>query len=100
MKGMLGCLLILLFAGVFAAIGLLHALWGFFSPFLRGTRPDTPHAQQTRRRAGEEAWGTDSPHGRTKAGNARHEGEGEARHGGGKIFGKDEGRYVDFEEVD
>ncbi len=95
MKGMLGCLFILLFAGVFIAIGLVRSFLEFLFPGLWGANKpnydDHRHAQRAQAANG----------GSTRAGNARHEtrGQNAANTAGGKIFGKDEGTYVDFEEI-
>lgn len=95
MKGMLGCLFILLFAGVFIAIGVVRTFLGFLFPGLWGaSKPNTYNRPRTDR--AQSASG-----GSTHAGNARHEtrGQNAASTAGGKIFGKDEGTYVDFEEI-
>lgn len=90
---MLGCLFILLFGGILFAVGLLKMLFQLFSGnMFRTARPESqrqgPRAQ---RPSG----------GGTTAGNARHEGQraNSRKRRSEKIFRRDEGRYVDFEEI-
>ncbi len=96
MKGMLGCLFILLFAGVFIAIGLIRTFLGFLFPGLWDARKQNASYSRTARDTAQNAHS-----GSTHTGNARHETrrQNAASSAGGKIFGKDEGTYVDFEEI-
>ena len=94
MNGLIGCLFIIIFGGIFLVIGfanmLFHALFGrniFTGRTFTRRRPDPQGSAQ----AGSTA----------SAGNAHHEtGKGNSRQRrNNKIFEKNEGQYVDFEEV-
>ncbi len=100
MKGMLGCLFILLFAGIFAAVGIIRALFNFIFPNYGGTPRDNARRQTRRAYSSTDTdGGGGAMGGGTRAGNARHETKGNAPASNGKIFSKDEGTYVDFEEI-
>ena len=88
MNGLIGCLFILIFGGILAIMGfasmIFQLLFGQRRP-PRNTSHADPHTQR--------------PH--TSTGNAHHENSrGNSRQRrSGKIFEKNEGKYVDFEEV-
>lgn len=108
MKSMLGCLFIFIFGGILLFIGLIRIVTqmlfgkgtsstakGAFGPFGSfggfGNTNQSSHQQQAE---------STHQHTDTRAGNAHHEGNPNSRQKrSGKIFEKNEGKYVDFEEI-
>lgn len=93
---MLGCLFILIFGVLFFAVGVLRMFYQMFF----GHSPRTSQQQWTR---GSQTRQDGSARSRTNytAGDAHHEGSrpNSRQRRSGKIFEKNEGQYVDFEEV-
>ncbi|MGM9694478.1 MAG: DUF4834 family protein [Alloprevotella sp.] len=109
MNGFFGCLFILIFAAFFFVLGVVRM---FYSLLFGGkSNPFNPFNQRRSRRTtfggspfgagGTEQTFGDAPFGQSRTGNAHHEAsssQGRNRRSE-KIFEKDEGTYVDFEEV-
>lgn len=93
---MLGWLFILIFGIFFFALGVLRMFYQlFFGSSNRSSRTQRPSY------GGPRQGGTTYGHTNTSAGNAHHEGAraNSRQRRSGKIFEKNEGQYVDFEEV-
>lgn len=93
---MLGCLFILIFGIFFFAFGVLRMLYQLFF----GSSPRAGQQQWTRPNRSQQSGSARSHTGYT-AGDAHHEGSrpNSRKRRSGKIFEKNEGQYVDFEEV-
>lgn len=88
MNGLIGCLFILIFGGILAIMGFASMIIQLlFGP--RRTHRNAPHTEPH------------AQHSHTSTGNAHHENSrGNSRQRrSGKIFEKNEGEYVEFEEV-
>lgn len=95
MEAMLGCLFILIFGFIFFIIGIVSAVLRLF--FGSGVRL---RRQQSYGRQGSSSAYSESRT-ETQSGDAHHAGnrKNSRQRRSGKIFARDEGEYVDFEEV-
>ena len=96
MNGLLGCLFILIFGGIFIFIGLARIIFRLLFGGSRVMHHANRNTQETyRNQTRHHARDT------TTSGNAHHErGRANSRwRRSGKIFDKNEGQYVDFEEL-
>ena len=104
MHAFLGCLFILIFGVFLFIIGIFRLLSNWiFGGSMRSNPWNQARRQNTNRQTYSNTY-TESHQSQTHtdytAGNAHHENRGNSRRSqNGKIFDKNEGEYVDFEEV-
>lgn len=97
-------LFLIFFALVFFVVAFFGSIIAFVVRTLFGI--DLRRTKRAASTQGQGAWGntnsstrsSESAYRDMRSGNAHHEGTSKARQGG-KIFGSDEGEYVDFEDV-
>ena len=105
MHALLGCLFILIFGVFLFVIGIFKLLMNWIfggtsrpNPWNRTNGPQYNHTNN-RNTSSSQRNSQSENHSDYKSGNAHHENSGGSRNSNGKIFEKNEGEYVDFEEV-